>query len=137
MPPLMSTTGKTAELGLKYPAAAYQFVDASLRYVQKRRSRTVPPRRDADDEAHVSGEELLEGVRELAIRQFGLMTITVFRHWGVHSTGDFGKIVFELIDRGIMRKTDRDQLTDFFDVYDFADAFDRDYRIDVMRAFEK
>ena len=65
------------------------------------------------------------------------MTRTVFRHWGVRSTDDFGNIVFELIERGEMSKTDRDQLSDFLDVYDFEDVFDRDYRVEVNRAFTK
>ncbi len=65
------------------------------------------------------------------------MTRTVFRHWGVRLTDDFGNIVFELIERGEMSKTDRDQLSDFFDVYDFEDVFDRNYRVEVNRAFTK
>ncbi len=88
-------------------------------------------------DAHISGVELLEGIRAFALTQFGLMTCTVFRRWGIRSTDDFGNIVFELIERGEMSKTDRDQLSDFFEVYDFADVFDRDYQVEVQRAFTK
>ena len=88
-----------------------------------------------DERAHISGQELLEGIRELALERFGLMTRAVFHSWGIHSTDDFGRMVFELIERGEMKKTEGDQLSDFLDVYDFTDAFERQYPIDVSRAF--
>jgi uncharacterized repeat protein (TIGR04138 family) len=88
------------------------------------------------EDAHVTGPELLEGIRALGVAQFGLLTATVFRHWGVTSTDDFGRIVFELIESGKMKKTDRDQLSDFIGVYDFDDVFDRDYRVDIRNAFQ-
>ena len=93
--------------------------------------------REDESSGHISGPELLAGIRELAVQQFGLMTIPVFRAWGVQSTDDFGRIVFEMIERGEMRKTERDRLTDFFDVFDFEDVFDRNYRIDTKSAFRR
>ena len=67
---------------------------------------------DADDEsAHITGQELVEGIRDLALQQFGLLTRTVFERWGLRTTEDFGRIVFELIEDGRMRKTDRDRAT--------------------------
>lgn len=107
---------------------------SSLRRVQQQLGRSQAHGPD-DERAHISGPELLEGIRELAIEQFGLLARTVLHCWGIHSTDDFGRMVFELIERGEMRKTDADQLTDFFDVYDFEDAFDRQYQIDVSHAF--
>ncbi|MEQ9069739.1 MAG: hypothetical protein RLO18_23600, partial [Gimesia chilikensis] len=89
------------------------------------------------EEAHVSGQELLEGVRVLALKQFGLMTQTVFKQWGVHSTKDFGKMVFEMIEHGRMRKTDNDRLEDFVDIYDFQQAFDANYIIDTSEVFTR
>ncbi len=127
----MSITAKAARRGLRYNPVAYQFLFAALRFTQKKLGRGEPASDEATEASHISGEELLDGIREFALQQFGLMTITVFRTWGVHSTDDFGRIVFELIERGEMRKTDRDRLSDFFDVYDFHDAFDRDYRVDT------
>ena len=90
-----------------------------------------------EESAHISGKELLEGVRLLAQEKYGLLAQTVFRSWGVESTGDFGRIVFELVERGEMRKTERDQLADFVDVYDFHEAFDQNYTIDVRNAFKE
>lgn len=133
------STIKTPAAALKYHPDAYRFVDQALRFTQRRLGRApdaVQSEEDFDEEcAHISGPELLDGVRELAIQEFGLLTIPVLKYWGIRTTDDFGRIVFDFIERGAMRKTDRDQLADFFDVYDFEEAFDRDYRIDLSETF--
>jgi uncharacterized repeat protein (TIGR04138 family) len=133
------STLKTPAASLKYHPDAYRFVDQALRFTQRRLGRTsdaVEHGQEFDeDSAHISGPELLDGVRELALQEFGLLTIPVFRYWGIRTTGDFGRIVFDFIERGAMRKTERDQLTDFFDVYAFEKAFDRDYQIDLTETF--
>lgn len=116
-----------------YHPNAYQFVFAALRHSQENLGRD----RADHNTGHVSGNELLEGIRDLACQHFGLMTIPVFADWGVRSTEDFGKIVFELIEAGEMRKTDDDHLEDFVDVYDFRKAFDQDYQIDTSSAFRR
>ncbi len=72
---------------------------------------------------HVSGEQLCEALRDLAIRRWGLMAKTVLHNWHIHSTLDFGKIVYAMIDNHLMQKTDRDNLEDFRDTFDFAQAF--------------
>jgi uncharacterized repeat protein (TIGR04138 family) len=119
---------------LRYHPNAYRFLFAALRRTQKNlgRSATHTPE---DEGAHISGPELLHGIREFALEQFGLLARTVLRCWGIHSTDDFGRMVFELIDRGEMRKTDGDQITDFYGVYNFEDAFEREYQLDVSQAF--
>ena len=73
---------------------------------------------------HVTGQELLRGVRKLAITQFGFLSKTVFDSWGIHRTDDFGQIVFELIARGNMTKESTDNIVDFHNIYDFDDVFD-------------
>ncbi len=112
----------------KYHPAAREFLDHALRFSQKKFVKSP-------DDAHISGRQLLEGIRELALKEFGMMTIPVFRHWGVTTTEDFGRIVWDLVERGDMRKTDTDQLSDFCGVYDFEEVFDRDYGIDTTSAF--
>lgn len=121
---------------LRYHANAYRFVSAALPYAQKILNRSYSANMD-DESAHVSGPELLEGIRQFALENFGLLTLTVFRRWGISETNDFGRIVFELIDRGELRKTDRDHISDFYAVYDFEDVFDREYRVNTHVAFEK
>ena len=111
---------------------AYRFLFAALRRTQDNLGRAQA---SGDEQAHISGQELLEGIREYALEQFGLLTLTVFHTWGIYTTDDFGRMVFELIERGEMRKTDQDHLADFSDLYDFEEVFNQQYRINVSLAF--
>jgi uncharacterized repeat protein (TIGR04138 family) len=81
---------------------------------------------------HVSGPELCEGIRQLALAEFGMMAKTVFRLWGVEKTDDWGNIVYNLIEAELMNKTSEDSLQDFHAVYDFDQALD--YRITLDEA---
>jgi uncharacterized repeat protein (TIGR04138 family) len=72
---------------------------------------------------HVTGPELLDGVRQYALKEFGPMVMTVFDSWGIHSCEDIGHMVFNLIGAGVFGKTDEDSIEDFKNVYDFQDAF--------------
>jgi uncharacterized repeat protein (TIGR04138 family) len=72
---------------------------------------------------HVSGEQLCWGLRDYAVDQYGLMAQTVLRRWNITKCDDFGHMVFAMVDAEMMRKTDRDNVEDFFGVYDFSDAF--------------
>lgn len=119
---------------LRFHPNAYLFVFQALKYTQDRLHRSSSLR--SGEDAHITGQELVEGIREFGLQEFGLMARTVFRHWGIESTDDFGRLVFELIERGEMRKTERDQLSDFCGVYDFEEALDRNYQINTRHAFE-
>ena len=131
------TTIKTPIQGRRFHSQAYDFVFSALRFTQEHLGRRAESPHVEEEGAHITGQELLEGIRRFGSSRFGLLTNTVFRHWGIYTTGDFGRIVFELIERGEMRKTERDHLEDFFNVYDFDDAFDRDYVIDTRQAFRR
>jgi uncharacterized repeat protein (TIGR04138 family) len=72
---------------------------------------------------HVSGQQLCLGLRELAVEKYGRLAKTVLTRWGVHQTEDFGRIVFAMIDAGVLRKSDQDCLDDFAGVYEFEEAF--------------
>lgn len=74
-------------------------------------------------EGHIEAAELLEGHRELALREFGPMAYEVQRHWGLTSTSDVGRLVFELVAAGLLGKTEDDAIEAFEDVYDFHDVF--------------
>ena len=78
---------------------------------------------------HISGEDLLGFIRELGRERYGPMTGEVFNSWGVHSTLDFGRIVFHLVDAQLLNKRDEDSLADFMDKFDFQEAF-------TLRVFE-
>ena len=123
-------------LRLSFHPHAYVFLSEALKTAQEMALRHREVVR-IDEASHISGQELLEGVRVLGLRLYGPMAPVVFRHWGLQSTDDFGRIVFEMIERGEMRKSERDQLSDFHAVYAFDDAFSEDYRIDVSKAFRK
>jgi uncharacterized repeat protein (TIGR04138 family) len=72
---------------------------------------------------HVTGPELLDGVRRYALKEFGPMVMTVFDSWGIHSCEDVGHMVFNLIGAGVFGKTEQDSIEDFKNVYDFEEAF--------------
>jgi uncharacterized repeat protein (TIGR04138 family) len=123
----------------RYAYEAYEFVFAALDHCQKLLGRPLLPDARQDVQAttsrspgrHVSGAELLHGVRDLALREFGLMARVVFRLWGVNRTDDFGDIVFNLVEAGLMRKTDQDSRGDFHNVFDLDQALVSEYRIQV------
>ncbi len=117
---------------LKFHPHAYLFITDALADAQTAFGRD----QQSATGGHVSARELLGGVRSLGQRRFGMMATAVFRHWGISSTGDIGRIVFELIDLGEMKKTDNDQFSDFVDIFSFDDAFDTEYVIDVSKAFQ-
>ena len=74
-----------------------------------------------------TGQELLEGIKEFALNAFGPLAFTVFSEWGIHTTEDFGEIVFNLVDAGRLGKTESDSRDDFKQVYDFNDVFVKPY----------
>jgi uncharacterized repeat protein (TIGR04138 family) len=120
----------------RYPYEAYEFVYEALNHTQKLLGRITP--RDVpagiEKQHHVSGRELLEGIRELALREFGFMARTVFRLWGIQRTDDFGEIVFNLVEASLMSKTDEDTRQDFHEVYDLDQALVQGYRIELEQA---
>ncbi len=102
----------------RYARDAYVFVREALDYTQKKlfkhKTRETP---------HVTGQELLEGIREFALQQFGPLTLLVLEEWGIRSTEDFGEIVFNMVDAGLLAKTDKDSRADFANGYNFDEAF--------------
>ena len=127
------TANRRSHQRLFHPQA-YWFVSEALKTAQELVGRNL--RNDRLDESHhISGPELLEGVRVLGLRNYGLMAPVVFRHWGLTSTHDFGRIVFEMIDKGEMRKSETDQLSDFHNVFAIDETLANDYKIDLSKAF--
>lgn len=100
----------------RYPLEAYMFLYQALDVAQ----------RLVGEKRHVSGRELCEGFRQLAADHFGPLALPVLRRWGVRRTDDLGVMVFDLVERGLMGKTDDDRVEDFDDVFDFADVLDPD-----------
>jgi uncharacterized repeat protein (TIGR04138 family) len=102
----------------RYSRDAYTFVREALDYTQK-----LIGKETQGQVRHVSGRELLDGIRQFALQQFGPMVITVFEEWGVRHSRDFGEIVFNMVEIGLLAKTDKDTREDFQNGYDFAEIF--------------
>jgi uncharacterized repeat protein (TIGR04138 family) len=102
----------------RYAAEAYAFIRAGLDYTVRR----------LDKPRHVSGQELLDGIREFALAEFGPMTKTVLNGWGIACTEDIGEIVFNMVENGLLGKTDKDSRADFANGYDFDEAFRKPFR---------
>jgi uncharacterized repeat protein (TIGR04138 family) len=102
----------------RYQRDAYVFLRDSLDFTtkQEKKIKGVSVR-------HVSGPQLLDGVRRYALKEFGPMVMTVFDNWGIHSCEDVGNIVFNLISAGVFGKTEDDSIEDFKNVYRFEEAF--------------
>jgi uncharacterized repeat protein (TIGR04138 family) len=113
----------------RYHRDAYCFVREALDYTQKKvaRKRECEPRQKEPEIRHVTGQELLDGVRDFALEQFGPMSLTLLKEWGVHRCEDFGEIVFNLVESKILAKTDTDSRMDFQGGYEFEDAFRKPY----------
>jgi uncharacterized repeat protein (TIGR04138 family) len=105
----------------RYHRDAYGFVREALDFTQKRISRERGRMR------HVTGQELLAGIRDYALGQFGPMTATVFEEWGIYGCRDFGELVFNMVEIGLLAKTDKDSRADFESGYDFFEAFRKPY----------
>jgi uncharacterized repeat protein (TIGR04138 family) len=126
----------------RYRFEAYVFIFEALRYAHdvlemgaEGPSEPLPEQAEEADERgperHVTGQELCEAIRRYALDQYGYMAKTVLNSWGLHTTGDFGEIVFNLIRAGQMRKTPSDTRVDFDNVYDFETALKESFKISL------
>lgn len=107
-----------------YPLEAFNFVREGLSYTVQRLHKD--PASVPESSRHISGQQLCLGLRDFAIEQYGLLAMVVLKHWHVSRTDDFGRIVFAMIEAGLMSRTDQDSLDDFRAVYDFDEAFAQD-----------
>ena len=110
----------------RYKADVYEFVLQALHFTQTKLKR----------ETHVTGKELLEGIREFAIEQYGPMVKTVLSHWGINKTEDFGNVVFNMVNKKLLSKTETDSIDDFKNVYDFEIVFANVLRDSVIKYIE-
>ena len=102
----------------RYAADAYLFVQEGLEYTVNKLNR---PR-------HVSGQALLNGIQKFALEQYGPLTKRVLLEWGINECLDIGNIVFNLVDHGLLGKTENDSIEDFVDGFDFNEAFLQPFR---------
>lgn len=105
----------------RYPLDAFHFIrrglDHTVRHIH------ANPEELTERERHVSGRQLSEGLRDFAIEQYGGLALMILRRWRIRRTEDFGRIVFAMVDGGLMQATEGDSIRDFDAVFDFDDAF--------------
>jgi uncharacterized repeat protein (TIGR04138 family) len=109
---------KIVELDPRYHRDAYMFLRDSLEFTQK-----VISKANKNQVRHISGKELLNGIREYALLTYGPMTATVFAEWGIRSCEDFGNMVFLMVENNLLRKQEQDSPADFKNGYSFDEAF--------------
>jgi uncharacterized repeat protein (TIGR04138 family) len=102
----------------RYVEDAYHFVQEGLNHTLKSLKRG-----SQQAHRHVSGQELLQGLREFALKEYGPMSKAVLNEWGVKTTDDFGQVVFNLVNSGVLGKNETDSPNDFKNVFTFDDAF--------------
>ena len=102
----------------RYDAEAYRFVREALDFTIK-----LLKKPGSGPKRHVSGGELLDGMRQYALQEYGPLARTVLGAWGVRRCEDFGALVFNLVNAGVLGKTDEDRPEDFAGAYDFEQAF--------------
>ncbi len=108
----------------RYSPEAFRFLFESLEHAVR-----LAGKEGAEGtERHVSGQEVLAGMREYALETFGPLAAHVWRSWGVHDSLDWGRIVFLLVDAGMLKRQDEDSIEDFRDGFDFEESFVEGYR---------
>jgi len=106
------------EQDARYHRDAYVFLREGLDFTQK-----LISKENRGATRHITGQELLDGLRQFALQEFGPMAKTVLEEWGVTQCRDFGNLVFNMVEIGLLAKTDKDSHDDFQSGYDFTDAF--------------
>ena len=109
--------------GGQYHERAYLFVLGTIEFLQTR----LEVRR------HVTGPELAWACRDFSRQQFGLLAPVVLSHWGITRTEDIGRIVFTLVEVGLLVTQPGDSESDFEGVYQFADVFGESYEWQGLR----
>ena len=102
----------------RFAREAYHFTREALDYTQK-----LISKENHGAVRHGTGQELLEGIRQFALQQYGPMTMTVLEEWNINTCNDFGDIVFNMLESGLLAKTEKDRRDDFQNGYDFTEAF--------------
>lgn len=121
-PNFEETVEKILQCDVRYHRDAYVFVREALAFTQK-----MIEKSGKDEVRHVTGQELLEGIRAYALQQYGPMALMILTEWGVRSCADFGEIVFNMVESHLLAKTEKDTREDFKNGYDFEEAFRRPF----------
>lgn len=125
----------------RYPLAAYLFVREALAFTADamelgndhgEQANDFQLELDGSQDQHITGQQLCEGIRRYAINQFGYMAKVVLRNWNINSTSCFGDLVYNMIEIGVLKKSDDDSRAHFDDVYRFDEVFQIHFEVDDM-----
>ena len=119
---------KILDRDARYAPEAYFFLREALDFTIK-----LLKKPDKGPARHISGAELLDGIRQFALQEFGPLALRVLTHWGIRRCEDFGEIVFNLVDSGVLGKTEEDRREDFAGGYTFDQAFGAPFRPELPR----
>jgi len=115
--------GRIRARGGRYNERAYLFLLGTIEFLQSR----LEVRR------HVTAAELAWACRDFALQQYGLLAPVVLAHWGITRTDDLGRIVYTLVEVGLLVTQPGDHESDFNAVYQFTDAFGESYEWQGLR----
>jgi uncharacterized repeat protein (TIGR04138 family) len=124
---IMEAVERIVQRDPRYARAAYFFIHLAVLHSVEQVAKAEKRSR------HISGQELLEGIRQFAIEQFGPLVLLVFHYWRIRCSRDIGEIVFLLAEEGILGVSDEDSIEDFENVYDFQDVFRKPFEPLVRR----
>lgn len=104
----------------RYSSGAYYFLREALDHTIKNVFDDEAPNKFSQ---HISGQELLEGIKIFALERYGPMTFELFKSWGINNCKDFGNIVFNLVESQVLGKNESDSPKDFEKGYNFKETF--------------
>lgn len=115
----------------RFTIEAYQFIREALQYAHEHLDEIggIQEFEGGEGQRHLTGQQLCEACRLYACDQYGYLAKVVLANWGLHSTSDFGELVYNLIRIQQMRKSDTDRREDFDDVYSFDEAFEPNFEL--------
>lgn len=111
----------------RYAPEAYEFISKAVVFTMLNLGR------DKSANHHVTGKELLEGFRQYAIQEFGPMAGEILKSWGLTDSTSVGNVVFNLVSRQLLGKSENDTISDFKDGFDFEKAFSEPFRTDYSK----
>ncbi len=101
----------------RFSEEAYEFISDAVIYT------THQIEEHGEKKRHITGQELLEGIKDFAITQFGPMAKDVLENWGIHDSLSIGHIVFNMVDHQLLGSTEDDSIDDFKNGFNFQTEF--------------
>lgn len=115
---------KITEKDSRYAPEAYEFIRNAVNYTAAKLER------DKLKNRHISGRELLKGVGEYAVQEFGPLAKDVLINWGIQDGLSVGNIVFNMIQEKLLSANDKDSIDDFSGNLDFDEIFSKKFAPD-------